>query len=153
MIGLLSTASGPVAEAADTLALAEESGSLIAMIGKTLAALAVVLGLMLLLLFWVKKIGLMKLTGRPGALVNILETRLIAPKKYVTVLQVAGERFVVGVTDQRISFLTSLKNDDATDAPSRTEAAPPAAPFATFLKTAAGRLTGKQSQPGEQDTP
>ncbi len=154
MICLLTAGPGfAVVESADGLALAAESGSLLASIGKTVAALAVVVGLMLMLLFWLRKMGLGKLTGRPGSLISILETRLIAPKKYVTVLQVAGERFVVGITDQQINFLTSLKNDGAPDASALAETGAQDAPFAAFLRTAAGRLSGKERRTGEQETP
>lgn len=141
------------AEAPDSLALAADTPSLMVLIGKTVGALALVVGLMLLLLVWIKKMGMVKLTGHSGALINILETRLIAPKKYVTVLQVAGERFVVGITDQQISFLTALKNNDATPETAQVEAIAPVAPFAAFLKTAAGRLAGKERRSGEQETP
>jgi flagellar biogenesis protein FliO len=139
-------------EATDGLVMGTDNGSLLAMIAKTVGALAVVVGLMLLLLFWIRKMGLVK-TGRGAALVNILETRMIAPKKYVTVLDVAGERFVVGITEQRISFLTSLKNDNETEDPAHDKMEPPVAPFSALLKTASGRLTGKQGRRLEQDKP
>ena len=40
-----------------------------------------------------------------GSLVNVLDTRMIAPKKYVAVLKIANEFVVVGITDQHINLL------------------------------------------------
>jgi len=142
----------PTAPATPTgLDLAAETGSLTAALAKVLGALAVVIGLMVLLVYWIRKLGLGQMQGRAGALIHVLDTRMIAPKKYVAVLQVPGERIVVGVTDQQISFLTSLGNQGETETTNTNEPGPAASTFANRLKTAVAKASRRnQAAPGDQ---
>lgn len=86
-----------------------ETVSLAAALMKAFGALILVIGLMLLLTKLFRRLG----TGCGGmnqGLINILETRMIAPKKQVAVIEVGGECVVVGITDQQISLITRLEN-------------------------------------------
>lgn len=89
---------------------AKETASLVSSILKVVGSLALVIGLMLLLLLLLKKIGLGKGNLKHGPLVKILDTCMIAPKKQVTLLEIGGEYVAVGVTDQQISLLTKLED-------------------------------------------
>ena len=94
----------PPAGAMDNLV---DTGSLLLSF-KVIGGLALVTGLMVLLVIWLKKLGLSQKTLKQGSLIRILDTRMIGPKKYVSVLQIADQNIVVGVTDQQITMLTEL---------------------------------------------
>lgn len=130
-----------------------DGGSLAMAIAKVLGALFVVFGLMFLLIYASRKFGLGRMHGQQGTLIHVLDTRMIAPKKFITVLGLPGERIVVGVTDQQISFLASLGNADDrgedTSAPGPVAAGMPT--FTGFLQAAAGRLTGKKGSGRRED--
>lgn len=87
------------------------TSSLIAAIAKIIGSLAVVLTLMLLLLYIIKKLGLGKggIT-KSGSQIKIIETRMVAPKKYIVIAQIAGKVLALGVTENSINMLTDLEN-------------------------------------------
>ncbi len=149
LAGLFLTSPGGVAwaqvqEPATGLALNDDTGSLVMAIVKVFSALAVVVGLMLVLLHWVRKLGLGKLDGKTGSLIQVLDTKMIAPKKYIAVLQLPGERIVVGVTDQQINFLTSLgEPDPEVDNTARQKSAAPTN-FSKMLRSAEGLFPGNK---------
>jgi flagellar biosynthetic protein FliO len=91
----------------------KETSSLFLAVVKALAALAVVLGLIVLMTKWLKRMGWG--SDNPGtvSLIKVVETRMIAPKKYVAIVQVAREFVVVGVTEQQINLLVKLEHTDS----------------------------------------
>lgn len=132
-----------------------ETGGLFMAIFKVLGSLAVVIGLMMIVVWWIKKLGIGKGVMRKGSLINILDTRMIAPKKYVAVLEVGGEFVVVGVTDQNINFLTRLE----TETELLRENLPPgstppvAMPFAASLTAAVNKFRKKDGKDNRWNTP
>jgi len=102
--------SEPPAGTIDNLAA---TGSLLFLSFKVIGGLALVTGLMVLLVIWLKKLGVSQNTLKQGSLIRILDTRMIGPKKYVSVLQIADQNIVVGVTDQQITMLTELDDNPA----------------------------------------
>ena len=66
-----------------------ESASLFTAILKVAGSLGLVIGIMLLIVMLIKKLGLSGQTMRPGSMINILETRMLAPKKYLAVVETA----------------------------------------------------------------
>ena len=97
--------SEPAAGAMDNLAA---TSSLLFLSFKVIGALALVTGLMVILVVWLKKLGFSQKTLKQGSLIRILDTRMIGPKKYISVLQIADQNIVVGITDQQITMLTGL---------------------------------------------
>ena len=76
---------------------------------KVFGALLLTVGLMLLLAACFRKFGLNRPGTRQGTLINIIDTKMIAPKKYVAVIQIADRTLALGITDQQISLLTRLE--------------------------------------------
>ena len=75
--------------------------------------LSMVLGLIFLLFFGFKKYVLKNtMFGGGGKLVQVLSTNFLAPKKNITLVEVAGEVLVLGISDQSISLLTSIREPD-----------------------------------------
>lgn len=89
-------------------ATAGETASLATAILKIIGSLGLVLGLMLLVVLAIRKLGLGRTNMHGNSLIKVMDTRMIAPKKYVAVLDIADEFVVVGVTDQNINLLTKL---------------------------------------------
>ncbi len=101
---------------------------------KAFGALAVVLGLLVLFAAALKKLGLSGQSPHGDGLIKVLETRMLAPKKYVAILEIAGQTLAVGITDQQISLLTRLEPDENLLALARQR--PPASRFASLLSGA-----------------
>ncbi|OGQ99811.1 MAG: flagellar biosynthetic protein FliO [Deltaproteobacteria bacterium RIFOXYD12_FULL_55_16] len=90
----------------------QEALSLTFTIFKTLGSLSLVIGLMLLLLFWLRKMGLAQGCSRQEGLIAVLDSQMLAPKKQVSVLEVAGTYLVVGLSEQQITLLATLAPND-----------------------------------------
>jgi len=90
-----------------SLALAADSGSLLASSLKMLAALGVVLGLVLLLYAASRK-GFGFLPAAKGGAIKIVEMRHLAPRKAVCLVEVRGREFLLGVGNDRVELLTPL---------------------------------------------
>jgi len=72
---------------------------------KTIAMLFIVLGFLILVLYLVKK-G--KTQG--DMLIKVLSTLYLSSKERVEVIEISGEKIVVGVAPGSISFLTKLSD-------------------------------------------
>ncbi|MBU0481463.1 MAG: flagellar biosynthetic protein FliO [Proteobacteria bacterium] len=86
------------------------TASLLLAIVKVAGALALVIGLMMLTMMLFRKFGVGRSDLGSGSLISILDTRMVAPKKYVAVLKIADELIAVGITDQQINLLGHLEN-------------------------------------------
>lgn len=83
---------------------------------RMMTALIVVIGIMLLVAYGAKRF-LSRKGALPGkeAMIRILATRYLGSKNSLSVVDVDGERFVIGLSPQGISFLTSLCNVEGED--------------------------------------
>ena len=123
------------------LSLADTSSLAVATV-KVFGALLVVVGLMLLVLYLIKRAGLASGGAAGRGAISVLETRLIAPKKYIAVVEVAGRCLAVGITDNAITLLAELGAEEkASLARNRREKA---SPFAALLNR---RLAASGAEP------
>jgi flagellar biogenesis protein FliO len=76
---------------------------------RMVTTLSLVLGLIFLLFFVFKKYVLKNTAFGGGKLVQVLSTNFLAPKKNIALVEVAGEILVLGVSEQNISLLTSIR--------------------------------------------
>lgn len=90
-----------------------ESPTLLLSVVKMLAALLLVLGVMFILYYIGKKL-LGKRTSLVGRerLIKILANNYIGVKKQITLVEVAGEWLVLGVTPTQISLLTRIERKE-----------------------------------------
>ncbi len=83
---------------------------------KVVTALMIVLSLMLVIYYFVKKYLL-----KDGSLlgmdkqIKVLSTSYIAPKKSINLIEVAGEILVLGVTATNINLLTKIENKEVVE--------------------------------------
>lgn len=78
---------------------------------KTAAMLLVVLGFLVLVLYGMKKFVTPKTTVKGDVCIEVLSTRHLSPKERLEVIEISGEKIVLGITPGNISFLTKLKTD------------------------------------------
>ena len=75
---------------------------------KTIAMLFIVLGFLFLVLVLIKKYMSPKGRVKGDMAINILSSLHISPKEKIEVIEVSGQRIVLGITPGRINFLTKL---------------------------------------------
>ena len=84
--------------------------------------------------------GLTKSGLHQGSFIKLIDSKMIAPKKYVAVVQISGDLLALGVSDQQITMLHHLKSSDALKKSALKEKADKNAPFSGFLSKAAGSI-------------
>ncbi len=81
----------------------EATGMIVRMIG----ALAIILGLMALVAWYVRRYAPGLKPGDPSS-IEIEATRMVAPKHYISLVRVKDRELVVGIWDQGMVMLTEL---------------------------------------------
>lgn len=81
---------------------------------KTVAMLFIVLGCMVLALYFVKRFMFPKEKAQGDLFIKVLSTLHLSSKERVEVIEISGEKIVLGITPGSISFLTKLsaRNED-----------------------------------------
>lgn len=75
---------------------------------KTIAMLFIVLGVLVLVLYIMKKIMSPKRNGKGDLIIKVVSSLHLSPKERVEVIEISGERIVVGITPGNINFLAKL---------------------------------------------
>ena len=78
---------------------------------KMVAALAVVIGI-LLLLYAASRKGLSVLPQKKNGLIQVLETRPLGGRKFLCVVKVRGEEMLLGMSNDRIEYLSKVPSAD-----------------------------------------
>ncbi len=81
------------------------------LIAKMTGALALILGLMFLVVFVLRRFGLVAQGANKG-LIEVVENRAILPKRYISLVRVAGSYFLIGSTEQGITLLGSIEGEN-----------------------------------------
>ena len=77
---------------------------------RMMGGLLIVIALMMAV-FYLSKRVLPKLNRNPGKEIQILETTMLGPRKYLHVIKVANQRLLLGSTNDRINMLAHLVDD------------------------------------------
>lgn len=80
---------------------------------KTLAMLFIVLGLLILILYVLKRMSLLKRGGKNDIPITIISSLYLSPKERIEVIEISGEKLVLGISAGNISFLTKLKEESS----------------------------------------
>jgi flagellar biosynthetic protein FliO len=75
---------------------------------KTIAMLFLVLAVLVLVLYIMKKFMSPKGKGKGDLIIKVVSSLHLSPKERVEVIEISGERIVVGITPGNINFLTKL---------------------------------------------
>ncbi len=81
------------------------------LIAKMTGALALILGIMFLVVFVLRRFGLVAQGANKG-LIEVVENRAILPKRYISLVRVAGSYFLIGSTEQGITLLGSIEGEN-----------------------------------------
>jgi len=84
---------------------------------KTLAMLFIVLGLLILVLYLIKRFLLLRRGAKGDRLIKVLSSLHLSPKERIEVIEISGEKIVLGITPGNISFLTKIKEWDGEKKP------------------------------------
>ena len=77
---------------------------------KTIAVWFLVLGLLIFVLYALKRGLFFRSRSKEELLVKVLSSFNLSPKERIEVIEISGERLVLGVTPGNISLLTKLKS-------------------------------------------
>jgi flagellar biosynthetic protein FliO len=81
---------------------------------KMLAALAIVIALMIIAMYFIKKYFFHSLPVMNGStMINIVSTRHLSPKNSLVLVEVLGQVMLVGVSNQQMSMLSTITDPDA----------------------------------------
>ena len=75
---------------------------------KTMAMLFIVLGVLVFVLYIMKKFMSPKGKGKGELIIKVVSSLHLSPKERVEVIEISGERIVVGISPGNINFLTKL---------------------------------------------
>ena len=97
---------------------------------KTAGGLALIIGLILVAVWFLRRFGGAGNYRGAGSIIRTLDTKMLGPRKYVTLLEIGSRTLALGVTEQSISLLAEMAEGEI---PAREKAT--AAPgFADILK-------------------
>ena len=77
---------------------------------RTVAMLSIVLGLLVLVLYLMKRFLFINRGPKGDLLIKILSSLHLSPKERIEVIEISGERIVLGITPGNITFLTKLED-------------------------------------------
>ena len=77
---------------------------------RVMGALAFIVGLLLLGLYGIRQWG-SRLQSRKPDLIQVKSVKMLLPKRYLLVVQVAGKDLILGATDNEITLLGSLDEE------------------------------------------
>jgi flagellar protein FliO/FliZ len=75
---------------------------------RTVAMLSIVLGLVVLVLYLMRRFLFINRGAKGDLLIKILSSLHLSPKERIEVIEISGERIVLGITPGNITFLTKL---------------------------------------------
>ncbi|MCD6138728.1 MAG: flagellar biosynthetic protein FliO [Deltaproteobacteria bacterium] len=80
---------------------------------KTLGMLCIVVSILILVLFLMKRLFYERQASNNRQLIRVLASYHVSPKQRIVVIDVAGEKIVVGVTAQNLTCLAKLEKAEA----------------------------------------
>lgn len=75
---------------------------------KTMIMLGIVLSLLILVVYFLKKTSFFKRQSKGEVIISVISSMHLSPKERIEVIEVFGEKIVLGITPGNISFLTKL---------------------------------------------
>jgi flagellar protein FliO/FliZ len=108
---------------------------------KAFGMLCIVVAILILVLFIIKRFLYLKGGSGHGQFIKILSSHYVTPKERIALIDVVGEKIVIGITSDNITFLTKIEKSEALERIEGLEATGVShGLFAGFLKSS---LKGK----------
>ena len=80
---------------------------------KTFGMLCIVLAILVVVLFLMKRFSYLKDGFGHGKFIKILSSHHLTPKERIALIDVVGEKLVIGITPESITFLTKIEESGA----------------------------------------
>lgn len=80
---------------------------------KTVAMLSIVVAIMIVVLFLIRRFVYAKDGNGHGGLIRVLSIHHLSPKERIGLVDVAGEKLVIGITPENITCLTRISDSEA----------------------------------------
>lgn len=80
---------------------------------KTLAMLCIVIGVLILVLFLMRRFLSLREGPWQGQLIRVLSSYHVTPKERIVLIDVAGEKIVIGITPENITSLAKIDKPEA----------------------------------------
>lgn len=77
---------------------------------KTIGAFGIVLGLMIIALYGIK-LWDKRLKGGKRDQIEVITTKMIAPKKYLCIVRVVNKTLIIGTSENNMSLLGTLESE------------------------------------------
>lgn len=113
---------------------------------KSFGMLCIVLGLLVAVLWLLRRFYQPGGAGQEG-LIRILATSFVAPKERIVLVDVLGEKFLLGVTAEKINLLAKIADEE------NVCSEPPAGRdgiFKSLLTRKVSALVGRRNQPDKE---
>jgi len=121
---------------------------------KMLTALGVVLGGMLVVYYFAKRIMKRQVGNSKGKMIKVLESSYIGVKKNISLVEIPGAILVLGITNDNISLLSKIENQETIDGYKEDEKEKELLSFSDRLHQFSLKLKGIKSvskQDGKKD--
>lgn len=112
---------------------------------KMLTALGVVLGGMLLVYYFAKRILKRQVGNSKGKMIRVLESSFIGVKKNISLVEIPGAILVLGITNDNISLLSKIENQEILDGYKKVEKEKELLSFSDRLNQFSLKLKGMKS--------
>ena len=74
--------------------------------------LLVVLAILILVLWLIRRFSSQQGSGGQQGIVRMVASMYVAPKERIALVEVMGEKILIGITPQQISFLSRIEDDE-----------------------------------------
>jgi len=112
---------------------------------KMLTALGVVLGGILVIYYFAKRILKNQVGNSKGKMIRVLESSYIGVKKNISLVEIPGAVLVLGITSDNISLLTKIENQEVIDDYKKAENKKELLSFSDRLQQFSLKLKGMKS--------
>jgi len=114
---------------------------------KTSAMLCIVVAILILVVFLMKRFFYLKDGPGHGQFIKVLASYHVTPKERIALIDVAGEKIVIGMAPGNITFLTKIEKAEALERIKSLETAgAPHGLFASFLRSSSGGKGGSSEK-------
>ena len=110
--------------------------------------LLVVLGILILVLWLIRRYSSLQGAAGQQGIIRMVASMYVAPKERIALVDVLGEKLLIGITAQQISFLARIEDDKDLCNNQKTEA--PGGFFKTLLRRKLRTASGNTEANGNK---
>ncbi len=113
---------------------------------KMLSALGIVLGGMFIVFYFMKRFMKRNITGSKETLIRVLASSYVGMKKNISLIEIPGAVLVVGITNDNISLLSKIEDEEILEKFRLSNEQPIQMPFSDHLRKLSSRIKAKNKR-------